>query len=100
MDINGDITDILKGAENTTAKAKKAGSDNGMSFGDVLKGNVEKAIETQKTSETVTAGAVTGSSDMIDVLQAVTEAETTLNTVVAIRDRLIQAYQEVMRMPI
>jgi flagellar hook-basal body complex protein FliE len=48
----------------------------------------------------MSAAAVQGKADMIDVLQAVTEAETTLNTVLSIRDRLVQSYQEIMRTPI
>ena len=72
--------------------AKKSGDN---SFGDMLKNSLEDAIETQTT-----AAAVEGNADMVDVLQAVTEAETTLNTVLAVRDRLVSAYQEIMRMPI
>ena len=77
--------------------AKKSGDN---SFGDMLKNSLEDAIETQKVSEKTTAAAVEGNADMVDVLQAVTEAETTLNTVLAVRDRLVSAYQEIMRIPI
>ncbi len=36
----------------------------------------------------------------MDVVQAVSNAELTLQTVVAVRDRVVNAYQEIMRMPI
>ena len=43
---------------------------------------------------------VAGKADLTDVVTAVSEAETALNTVVAIRDRVISAYQDIIKMPI
>ena len=39
-------------------------------------------------------------ADVVDVVTAVAESEAALNTLVAVRDRVIQAYEEIMRMPI
>lgn len=72
----------------------------GASFADFLREGVTGAIDTVKAGETMSAKAVTGQADMISVVQAVTAAELTLQSVVAIRDRMITAYQEIMRMPI
>ncbi len=80
------------------AKGPGAGKDD-VSFSDVLKNTAEKSIDTLKTGEAMSAGAVTGEADLTDVVSAVTAAELTLQTVVAVRDRLISAYQEIMRMP-
>jgi len=44
--------------------------------------------------------AIAGKTDLSSVIAAVANAELTLQTVVAVRDRMVQAYQEVMRMPI
>ena len=44
--------------------------------------------------------AVQGQGSMIDMVTAVSSAEASLQTVVAVRDQVIQAYQEIMRMPI
>jgi flagellar hook-basal body complex protein FliE len=44
--------------------------------------------------------AIAGKADLTEVVTAVTNAEITLKTVLAIRDRVIQAYQEIARMPI
>ena len=41
-----------------------------------------------------------GTANLTDVVEAVTAAEMTLETVVAMRDRMMSAYQEIMRMPI
>jgi flagellar hook-basal body complex protein FliE len=70
------------------------------SFGDVLKTSILDSIQTMKTGEQMSARAVTGEASLPEVVQAVNAAELTLSTVVAVRDRLIGAYQEIMRMPI
>jgi flagellar hook-basal body complex protein FliE len=46
------------------------------------------------------AQGATGQGDVVQVVNAVTAAELTLETVVAIRDRVISAYQDIMKMPI
>lgn len=82
----------------------QSGSDNGksggVSFSDFMRDNVEKSIEVMRTSEEMSAKAVTGEADLTDVVAAVTNAELTLQTVVSIRDRMVSAYQEILRMPI
>lgn len=70
------------------------------SFGDVLKSSILDSIDTIKGGERMSAKAVTGEASLPEVVQAVNAAELTLSTVVAVRDRLINAYQEIMRMPI
>jgi flagellar hook-basal body complex protein FliE len=87
---------------NTQSLTNKTGSggNDGVSFSDFLQSKATDALETMKASEQTSAQAVTGEADLTDVVQAVTAAEVTLQTVVAVRDRLIGAYQEMMRMPI
>lgn len=70
------------------------------SFGDVLKTSILDSIQTMKAGEKMSARAVTGEASLPEVVQAVNAAELTLSTVVAVRDRLVNAYQEIMRMPI
>jgi flagellar hook-basal body complex protein FliE len=41
-----------------------------------------------------------GKADMIDLVTAVSESETAITTLVSVRDRMIQAYQQIMQMPI
>jgi len=70
-------------------------------FGEVLKQAMNQTVSTSKAGETQMA-AVTGGvgGNIVDVVTAVAEAETTLQTVVTVRDKVITAYQEIMRMPI
>ncbi len=69
----------------------------GPSFGDVLKQSVQSAIDSQHTSEKTAAASLVGKADMTEVLQAVNNAEIALNTVIAVRDRVVNAYEEIMR---
>lgn len=73
---------------------------NGPSFGDILKETTESAIDTMYQGERMSAKAVMGEADLTDVVQAISAAELTLQTVTAVRDRMISAYQEILRMPI
>ena len=70
------------------------------SFMEVMKGSIANSIATMKRGEDMTAKAVTGEASLPEVVQAVNAAELTLSTVIAVRDRMINAYQEIMRMPI
>lgn len=87
----------LTGGADAAETASPAGAP---SFGDLLKESVKGAIDAQHRSEDVAAKSLIGKADMTDVLQAVNDAEIALNTVLAIRDRVVQAYEQVMRTPI
>ena len=50
-------------------------------------------------TEAATAQA-TGKANIVDVVNSVNSAELTLDTVVAVRDKVVQAYQSIMNMPI
>ena len=72
----------------------------GASFGDLLTGVMNDAVNAGRAAEAKAAAVVQGKGDLVDVVTAVNAAEMTLETVVAIRDRVISAYQDIMRMPI
>lgn len=89
------------GAPASAGKAAGAGGEPAAAnFGEMLEHLVQEAVETGKASETQAMAAVTGETEMIDVVTAITAAEMTLETVVAVRDKVIEAYDKIMRMPI
>ena len=55
---------------------------------------------TLKTGESQSIAAAAGKANINDVVTAMSEAEMTLQTVVTLRDKTVQAYQRIMRMPI
>ena len=78
--------------------AQIANQDN--SFGNMVKGAVEDTVAMQKQAESTTIAAIQGKADIQDVVLAVSNAEMALETVVAVRDTAIKAYNTIMQMPI
>jgi flagellar hook-basal body complex protein FliE len=72
----------------------------GPSFAELLKDTAQGAIDTGKAGEQQSMAAVAKQAELADIITAVSNAEVTLQTVVAVRDRVIQAYQDIMRMSI
>jgi len=72
----------------------------GPSFGDVLQQAIGGVLQTGQKADHAIANAAVGKGDLVDVVTAISAAEMSLETVVAVRDQAISAYQEIMRMPI
>ena len=72
----------------------------GGGFGGMIEKLVSEAATTMRGAETASVKQVAGKGDLIDVVTAVGAAETALDTVVAVRDRMVNAYSEIMRMQI
>ena len=72
----------------------------GASFEDMVRKSVTETVDTLKGEEKASASAITGKGDLIDVIQATTNADMKLQTIVAARDRMLSAYQTIMNMPI
>jgi flagellar hook-basal body complex protein FliE len=70
------------------------------SFGDALGRAVQGAIQTGHRADASATAALTGSGSVTDVVLAISRAELALQTATAVRDRVVTAYQDVMRMPI
>lgn len=74
--------------------------DPAQNFSDLVTQAVGKAIDTGKVGEEMSAKAIAGKADLREVVSAVTNAEVTLQTALAIRDRVIQSYKDIISMPI
>ena len=80
--------------------AAAAAAAQGPNFGTMVKDAVGSVEATVQNAEALTAQAASGQAELVDVVTAVAAAEVQLETVVAVRDQVIRAYQEIMRMPI
>lgn len=80
--------------------SESAGNEAGPSFADLIQDSVSSSVEVGRASETASLNAIAGSADVVDLVTAVNNAEMTLQTVVAVRDRVVQAYQDILKMPI
>lgn len=76
--------------------ASAAGSD----FSSLLKQAADNVVDTLQQADRQSMQAALGKADVNDVVMAVSKAELTLQTVVTVRDKAVQAYQEILRMPI
>lgn len=85
---------------NATRMAQGAAPKGGADFGELLKKAAGDFVGTLDKGEQTSMQAVTGKADLTAVTEAVTNAETALQTVVAVRDRVIAAYQDIIKMPI
>jgi len=72
----------------------------GGNFSDFLSGAVKDSINTIRQGEQSATAQVAGKANIVDVVNSVNAAELTLDTVVAVRDKVVAAYQQIMNMPI
>ena len=99
-------SDALRAAENIIAKVSNGTSGPAEtasprdSFYNLMTKSLGSAIDTGYKGEATTTLGLSGKAGLTDVVNAVNDAETALNTVVAIRDKVIGAYQDIIKMQI
>jgi len=93
-------TPAAAGAATFTAPTADVAPAGATSFGGMVDSMIGETAATLRVAETESAKQVAGKGDLIDVVTAVGAAESALNTIVAVRDRMVSAYSEIMRMQI
>jgi flagellar hook-basal body complex protein FliE len=76
------------------------GAAGGEGFGAALQRAVEGVVNVQRSADTASTQALQGQGSVTDVVLAVSRAELALQTATTLRDKVVSAYQDVMRMPI
>ena len=86
----------------SAALAKAAGESGGggPNFGALLKDAMSAVTNAGHKSDAQTQAMATGKADIVDVVTAISETEVAVEAMVAVRDRVIQAYEDIMKMPI
>ena len=80
---------------------KSPGAEGGDgSFGAMLKNALGSVMEAGHASDNQVKAVASGSANMVDVVSAVAETEVAVEALVSVRDKVIAAYEEIMRMPI
>ena len=87
-----------QGLLKTTDKASGAGQ--GPDFGQLVSQSIEGVADAGKTSDALSTDLINGKANIVDVVTAVSQTELAVESLVAVRDRVISAYEEIMRMPI
>jgi flagellar hook-basal body complex protein FliE len=75
-------------------------SANTETFADMVGGAAESTLQTMRQAEQTTARGVAGTAGVQDVVQALSNAEVTMQTVVAVRDKVLSAYSDILHMTV
>jgi len=82
------------------AKSAVDPSAEGGSFADMISDSLKETDQAVHSVEEITAKSLQGKADIVDVVTAASNAEVMVQTVVTVRDKMISAYQDVLKMPI
>ena len=72
----------------------------GPSFGDLLKNAIGDVVDGGRKADSQTDAMAAGKANVMDVVTAVAETDVKVSTLVSVRDKVIQAYEDIMKMPI
>ena len=75
-------------------------ADGGPNFGAILKDAMAAVTDAGRKSDTQAQAVAMGKANMIDVVTAVAESETAVQALVSVRDKVIAAYEDILKMPI
>ena len=81
-------------------KGTQGATEGGADFGATLQQAMQGAVDAGHTADAKSMDALNGTVNLTDVVTAVARAQLALQTATAIRDRVVQAYQDIMKMPI
>ncbi|HZG29665.1 flagellar hook-basal body complex protein FliE [Ensifer adhaerens] len=87
-------------AGKTATTAEEAAKSAGPSFVDVLKNTASDMFSDLKSAETMSYKGVEGKASTREVVDAVMNADRSLQTAIAIRDKVVSAYLDITKMPI
>ncbi len=88
---------IQDSAKNGTAPVAQGG---GGDFASILSQTVQGVVDTGNRSDQIAVSMLEGNASVVDMVTAVAETELAVETMVTVRDKVISAYQEILRMPI
>ena len=81
-------------------KAGQAAPAGGPSFSALVQDAVGSVLETGRKSDAQTVAMASGKANVMDVVTAVAETDVAVSTLVSVRDKVIQAYEDIMKMSI
>ena len=77
-----------------------AAISSGPDFGQMVNQAVSQAVNDSRAAESQITAQVQGKANLVDVVTAISSAQTSLDTMISIRDQMISAYQQIMNMAI
>lgn len=80
--------------------AGKTSAAGGPSFGDLLKDAIGDVVDGGRKADLQTNAMAAGKANVMDVVTAVAETDVKVSTLVSVRDKVIAAYEDIMKMAI
>jgi flagellar hook-basal body complex protein FliE len=69
-------------------------------FGKLLADQMQSVMDAGRTSDKLSLDLVNGKANVVDVVTAISQTELAMESMVTVRDKVISAYEEIMKMPI
>ena len=91
---------IQQAAKPQTDMTALAAPGTGGNFADILAQQVQGVVDAGRASDAMAIDMVNGKANVVDMVTALSQTEIAIESMVTIRDRVISAYEEIMRMPI
>jgi flagellar hook-basal body complex protein FliE len=91
---------MLESGGGIGAGVGKASDLGSQSFGAVLKDAIGSVLDAGRKSDAQSIAMASGKANVMDVVTAVAETDVAVSTLVSVRDRVIQSYEDIMKMPI
>lgn len=91
---------LINQASRPTTDLTASVGPTGDNFASMLAQNVQGMVDQGKASDQMAIDMVNGKASVVDMVTALSETEMAIESMVTIRDRVIAAYEEIMRMPI
>jgi flagellar hook-basal body complex protein FliE len=84
----------------TGGAGKTSDSSGGPSFGDLLKDALGSVVDGGRKADAQSVAMASGKANVMDVVTAVAETDVKVSTLVSVRDKVIAAYEDIMKMTI
>ena len=96
------LAEMRKLAASADARAVEPPAQDGQGFGDLLKASMDAVNQAQTTAQDMAAALERGDANVSlpEVMIALQKANLSFQAMTEVRNRLVNAYQEIMNMPI
>jgi flagellar hook-basal body complex protein FliE len=94
------LTDAASAGKGAGIGAGAGAGTEGPSFGALVKDAMSSVLDAGRKSDAQSVAMASGKANVMDVVTAVAETDVAVSTLVSVRDRVIQSYEDIMKMAI
>jgi flagellar hook-basal body complex protein FliE len=96
----GNASRLMTDRAGLTSPGTSGATGQGTDFGKLLADGLQGVLDQGKQSDKLSLDLINGKGNVVDVVTAISQTELAMESMVAVRDKVISAYEEIMRMPI